>query len=89
LNLAIIYKQIGKYAESVDVLTRGIGYNGNTAVLYYNRSCLYVYHLDDLENGLRDLIRATSLSPDLIDYMKHDKELDPIRNLKAYKLLFK
>lgn len=86
-NLAILYKERGEYEKGLDVLNEAIHYNKNVAVLYYNRGCLYAL-MELKEKALRDLIRATEIDADLIEYMKEDEELNRIRHLEAYKKLF-
>jgi tetratricopeptide (TPR) repeat protein len=86
-NLAYIYGEGGDYLTGIRLLSEGIKKNKDIAILYYNRSCYYAL-LGKKENALRDLITATRLDEKLISYMKKDKELDSIRDMKAYKLLF-
>ncbi|MCT4563621.1 MAG: tetratricopeptide repeat protein [Maledivibacter sp.] len=87
LNLAIIYKEQQDYKRAIDIITKGIMYNEDTSVLYYNRACCYI-HGDAFEKALRDIITATQLSPSLVEYVLKDEELDPIKELKAFKLMF-
>ncbi|WP_242967950.1 tetratricopeptide repeat protein [Tepidibacter mesophilus] len=88
LNLSIIYKGQQKYKKACNVISEGIKNSPETSVLYYNRACFYV-RLGMNELALKDLIKAIDLSDKLLEYAKEDEELAPIREMQAYKIMFR
>lgn len=82
LNLAVIYKDQGDYLKAIDIITRGIKQTKD-AFLYYNRACFYI-HENRLDEALTDVEKAVNSSPALLDYMKKDEELEPLRKLPKY-----
>ena len=83
LNLAVLYKDEENYQKAVEIISEGIESNKEESFLYYNRAC-FLAHLNRLEESMQDLITATTLSPCLIEYMKADEELGPVKKLKEY-----
>lgn len=86
-NLAITYAEEGNFEVAIKIITEGIRRNSDVAVLYYNRGCYYA-RMGKKEKALRDIIKATQLDQSIIPYMVKDKELDLIRDMKAYQLFF-
>lgn len=87
LNLAIIYKEAGDYKRAIKILDEAIKHNPEVSVLYYNRGCCKV-NINELELALRDIIQSCELNLLLIDYVRKDEELDPIKELEAYDIFF-
>ncbi|WP_166636282.1 TPR end-of-group domain-containing protein [Fonticella tunisiensis] len=42
----------------------------------------------EYEKALRDVIKTVKLNPEFIKYIKKDEELEPIKKLEAYKIMF-
>ena len=87
LNLAVIYRENYGFIKAIEVIDEGIEENPNQGFLYYNRACFYV-NIGELEKALEDINKSIELDDLFLDYMKKDKELDPIRKLEKYKKLY-
>ena len=87
LNLSIVYLEENDYQNAIDIISKGIRNCPKTSFLYYNRACFYV-RLGELDLAIRDLFTAINLSKELEEYMKKDKELDPLRDMERYKKRF-
>jgi hypothetical protein len=87
LNLSIIYIEQNDYEKAIEIISKGIISCPCTSFLYYNRACFYV-HQEKFELAIRDLINAVGLSKELDEYMKNDKELEPLKDLEQYRELF-
>lgn len=69
LNLAVLYKETHDYEKALEVLNRGILYNQETSVLYYNRS-IFNTNLGNYEDAKADLLMSIQLSESLSSYAK-------------------
>jgi tetratricopeptide (TPR) repeat protein len=87
LNLSIIYKDRNDYMRAVDVISDGIRNNISCSFLYYNRA-LFLMHSGSLEDSMKDLETAITLSPELLDYLDKDEEFIPLHKLNGYRRLF-
>jgi len=83
LNLAVIYREEGNFQRAIEVISDGIGENEDQGFLYYNRGCFYVNINENLK-AFDDVEKSIELDDLFLDYMKKDKELDPIRELEEY-----
>jgi hypothetical protein len=45
-------------------------------------------HIGELDLAIKDLFTAINLSKELEEYMKKDKELDPLRDMEQYRKRF-
>lgn len=88
LNLGVIFIEEEEYKKAIEVFGQGIDNNPDEASLFYNRACCYA-QLQKPEIALIDIIKALEIYPELLEFMKSDKELSSIRDLEAYKKLFK
>ena len=75
------------FTKAIEIISRGIKENSNQGFLYYNRACFYV-NIGECEKALEDINKSIELDNLFLDYMKKDKELDPIRKLENYKKLY-
>ena len=87
LNLGVIYREKGNYNKAIEIITNGIYENPEVGFLYYNRACFYSL-IGEYEKALDGVLKAIELDDFFIEYMKKDKELDPIRSLPRYKERF-
>ena len=87
LNLAVIYREADDFIKAIEIINEGIKENEEQGFLYYNRACFYV-NIGELDKALEDVIKCIDLDDLFLDYMKRDRELDPIRNLEKYKELY-
>lgn len=81
LNMSAIYIEEGKFEESVEILTEGIGINPHH-ILYYNRACSY-RKLGEIGKALEDYEKAYKINeivevwasedPDLMDIIGVEK----------------
>lgn len=53
----------------------------------YNLACFYALH-GMPEKALENLSQSFALRPDLVDWSKHDSDLDSLRGLEAFQALF-
>ena len=99
-NKAVILNKLNRTAESkeyyiksiqerdfkkaIEVISQGIEHNENQGFLYYNRGCFYV-NLNENMKAFNDIIKSIELDDLFFDYMKKDRELDPVRELEEYK----
>ena len=86
LNLSVIYRDDDDFLKAIDVISKGIVENEEQGFLYYNRACFYVNINENLK-AIADVEKSIELDDLFLDYMKKDKELDPIRNLIEYEHL--
>lgn len=86
LNLSVAYREEGNFEKAIEVISEGIEENDDEGFLYYNRACYYVNINENLK-ALRDVEKSIELNEFFLEYMKKDKELDPIRELEEYKNL--
>ena len=87
MNLAVIYREADDFIKAIEIINEGIKENEEQGFLYYNRACFYV-NIGELDKALEDVIKCIDLDDLFLDYMKRDRELDPIRNLEKYKELY-
>ena len=81
-----IYIDRKDYNNAIQILTYGIKYNGNMEDLYYNRACCYSI-LGEVEKALDDLEKSISISEDIIQYVKWDKDFSRIKKTSRFKKL--
>ena len=84
MNLSVIYRDEEKFEKAIEVISEGIKENEDEGFLYYNRACFYVNIKENLK-ALKDVEKSIQLDDLFLDYMKKDKELDPIREFEEYK----
>ena len=84
LNLAVIYKENKDFEMAVKIIDDGIKNNSEQGFLYYNRACFYV-HMNKSIEAFNDIKKSIELDDIFLEYMKKDRELDPIRELKEYR----
>jgi tetratricopeptide (TPR) repeat protein len=84
LNLSVIYREEGNFEKAIEVINEGIKENQEQGFLYYNRACFYVNIKENLK-AFKDVEKSIKLDDLFLDYMKKDRELDPIRELEEYK----
>ncbi len=80
----MIYREDNDFTTAINIINKGIEINPEEGFLYYNRACFYV-NTKELLKALKDVEKCIELNDLFLDYMKKDKELDPIRDLKEYK----
>jgi tetratricopeptide (TPR) repeat protein len=86
LNLAVMFREEGDFKKAVEIINEGIKENEDQGFLYYNRACFYV-HIQEYIKAIKDVEKSIKLDGFFLEYMKKDKELDPIRNFEEYKYL--
>ncbi len=74
LNLAIIYKEQEAYYQAIKTITIGIDHNPRT-FLFYNRACCYLLN-DQPKEAEKDILTVIKQSPEMVDYLIDDEELE-------------
>lgn len=83
LNWAVLFKNMEKYNLAEEVISRGIYYNNEVSVLYYNRGLFNTY-LSNFDDAIYDLKYAVELSPSLRNYAIKDNEYSELFKYKNY-----
>ena len=83
LNLAVIYKEQENYEAAEQVISKGIFYNDQVSVLYYNRALFRTY-LERFDEAIEDLKQSVALSPSLRNYAIKDDEFEKLFEYRSY-----
>ena len=81
--LGYLYTEMGLYTQGLKTDRRLARLLPDDATVHYNLACSYsLLHLTD--QAIQCLRRATHLGYRDFEYLKHDKDLDPIRHDPRY-----
>ena len=77
---------MSKIEDAVQCSSKAIELDPTYANAWYNRSC-YMVKKGEINEALKNLEEAIGLDPMYIEFVKTDKDFDPIRNDERFKKL--
>lgn len=74
------------YSDALGWLERGLQYAPDEPVLLYDKACVFI-SLDQLDGAISLLRTAIELQPDLRDFAKTDRDLNPLASMPEFQAL--